>query len=303
MMDLIKSQLEQKGHKAFIVSVGILEQLKKDLLELKETGILNDSQRHIVENMYNFELPKVDFEIKSIILVAKQNYLSRLIFSYKGNKIPVMIPPGYNDYMDAPSLVEGFLREVMGQEGYHCCATPALPNKLLAVRSGFAKYGRNNIVYVEGLGSFCQIYPFYSDLPTDSKIFSEIAPMAMCAKCGACVRCCPTGALLEERFLMDNMRCLTFFNEKGNKPFPEWINSSAHNAIYGCTCCQEVCPQNKEQLKKQIEETEFTEEETLLLLEGKELTSLPELLKKKIRKVNMELFISAVPRNLEVLFK
>jgi epoxyqueuosine reductase len=37
--------------------------------------------------------------------------------------------------------------------------------KRLAVRSGLARYGRNNVTYVEGMGSFLELSASLTDMP------------------------------------------------------------------------------------------------------------------------------------------
>ena len=66
-----------------------------------------------------------------------------------------------------------WLRAV-GKEGYRI-ATPILPLKLLAVHGGIAEYGRNNITYVSGMGSFMRLTAVYSDMPCETDHWREVA--------------------------------------------------------------------------------------------------------------------------------
>ncbi|MGE5677599.1 MAG: 4Fe-4S double cluster binding domain-containing protein, partial [Pseudomonadota bacterium] len=212
------------------------------------------------------------------------------------------MPPGANDYFDAHDRIEHFLQQPLGEKGHKFKATPMLPNKLLAARSGFAKYGRNNITYIDGMGSFCQVYLFYTDIPVEKRSFSEELIMERCAGCGACTKACPTGAIIKDRFLLDCERCLTFFNEDEGYPFPEWIDPKAHHALWGCYRCQEVCPVNREQVLKPIEEVLFNEEETKILLAGGPIDTFPDRLKNEIKRLNLEEYLPVVPRNLSAIF-
>jgi len=47
----------------------------------------------------------------------------------------------------------------------HRTAKPQLPLKTLAVCSGLAEHGRNNLCYVPGMGSFFQRVGIFSSLP------------------------------------------------------------------------------------------------------------------------------------------
>ena len=303
MLAHIQEALAKQGHKAALVSLDILDRLQEDLSDLQDKEKINDYQNRLIEKRYDWKLPEADFEIKSILIVGKANTVTRLRFQFNGKEIPILMPPGYNEYTDAHDRVEHFLQQLLGEKGFQCKPTPMLPNKLLAVRSGFAKYGRNNIAYIEGMGSFCQIYLFYSDIPIEKYPFSEDLNMKSCASCGACIKACPTGAIMKDRFLLDCKRCLTFFNEDEEYPFPDWIDPKVHHALYGCYRCQEICPVNKVQVLKPIEEVLFTEEETKILLEGGPIDAYPDRLKNEIKRLNIEEYLPVVPRNLNAIFK
>jgi epoxyqueuosine reductase len=302
MLTYIQKALAEQGHTAAMVSLDILEKLQEDLKSLKNKEELNDFQNRLIEERYEWQLPEVDFEIRSILIVGKKNTMTQLKFKYKGKEIPVIMPPGYNEYFTAPDSMEHFLKQLLAEKGYKCKTTPMLPNKLLAVRSGFAKYGRNNIVYIDGMGSFCQIYLYYTDIPVEKYPFSEELIMKKCTTCGACAKVCPTGAIMEDRFLLDCKRCLTFLNETGGYPFPDWVEPKVHHALYGCNRCQEICPVNREQFKKPMEEVLFNELETGILLQGGSIDDFPNRLKNEIKRLNIEGYLSAVPRNLHAIF-
>ena len=141
-----------------------------------------------------------------------------------------------------------------------------LPEKLLATRSGLAKYGKNNITYVEGMGSFVALRVFVSDMPPGRSEWSEPQVMKACNRCKACLNECPTGAIVADRFLVHAERCLTFFNE-GSEEFPGWINRSWHNSLVGCMKCQLVCPVNKLFFNWVEDGEDFDETETRLILD------------------------------------
>ena len=112
---------------------------------------------------------------------------------------------------------------------------------------GLGQYGRNNICYVPGMGSFHRLWAFYSDLVWQEDNWQEAQMMASCQNCSVCLRNCPTGAITSERFLLHAERCITFHNEQpGDVPFPTWMDPCWHNCLIGCSYCQNVCPQNKD---------------------------------------------------------
>jgi epoxyqueuosine reductase len=126
--------------------------------------------------------------------------------------------------------------------------------------------------------------------------------MKKCATCGGCAKACPTGAIMKDRFLLDCKRCLTYLNENEGNPFPEWVDPKAHHALYGCYHCQQICPVNREQLSKPVEEVLFNAEETKILLESGLIDSFPDRLKSVIKRLNIEEYLPVLPRNLNAIF-
>jgi epoxyqueuosine reductase len=165
-----------------------------------------------------------------------------------------------------------------------------------------AKYGKNNIAYVEGLGSFIRLKAFVSDMPTDRGDWLEPQVMKECDRCKACLKGCPTKAIVPERFLIHAERCITFLNEWPEE-FPEWIKPAWHNSIIGCMKCQLVCPVNKPFVKWMEEGETFTEAESELLLKGVPLDNIPPETAHKLKRGYMLEYLDVLPRNLRVLVK
>ena len=64
--------------------------------------------------------------------------------------------------------------------------------KLVAARSGPGRYGRNNICYVEGMGSFHGLEAFYINYPSGADDWQKIEMMDICSSCLLCMENCPT---------------------------------------------------------------------------------------------------------------
>jgi epoxyqueuosine reductase len=303
MIESVENEIFNNGDKAKLISIKYLESIKKEIEELKDTGFLNDFQKFIVNDLYELDLPETEFEIKSILVVASPSpAFVKVAFNWQGEKVPLVIPSTYIDMNSAPKIIEQYLDGFLNNTGYHIKYAPKLPRKLLAVKSGLGEYGRNNICYVDGLGSFLNLSLYFSDIPCAEENLRDIEQMDLCKTCKACLNNCPTGAIIEDRFLVNNERCLTYFNESDSKSdFPEWISPLAHNSVVGCCRCQAICPKNKEYLNNIVEPVEFNEEETLLLLEGKPLEQFSKELALKIEKLDMSDYLNALPRNLKAL--
>lgn len=303
MIELIKQEILKHGDRAKIVPIKCLQKIKQDAERIINSGLLNNFQKDIVNSFHGIDLPDTDFEICSIIIVASPSpSLVKVTFNWKGKRIPLMLPAAYIDNVTAPTDIEHYLNEFLNPRGYYIKYSPRLPRKLLAVRSGLGVYGRNNICYIEGMGSFLNLALYFSNISCMEENWHEIRQMDVCRNCKACLNNCPTGAIINERFLINNERCLTYFNEADAKwDFPEWVHPSLHHCIYGCLKCQNICPKNKEYLDNIVEPVEFSEEEAQLLLEGKPLEQFPEKMKQKVKELDMFDYLAALPRNLKIL--
>jgi epoxyqueuosine reductase len=196
-----------------------------------------------------------------------------------------------------------FLSEYLNPLGYKVFPV-SLPEKLLAVCSGLAEYGKNNITYVEGMGSFYSPVAFLSDLPCTGDEWFEPGIMEKCHNCKACLIKCPTGAITADRFLIYAEKCLVFHNERSSDyPFPGWINNNFHNCVVGCMLCQQFCPVDKPFLNWFDGNEEFSKEESLLIMQGAAIDLLPSETKAKLERLELVEYYNLLPRNLGVLFE
>lgn len=306
MVGLIEKEVKKHGDRAKVFPARNLKRLEQDSRNTMDSGLLDKFQKNIVNGFQDINLPNLDFTIRSIIIVASPSPSTVTVnFNWQGEKVPLKLPSTYMDMTTAPLRIESYLNDFLKSMNYQIKYAPRLPRNLLAVRSGLGTYGRNNLCYVEGLGSFINLVPFYSNIPCEDDIWHEMLQMDICKSCKACLDNCPTGAIVEERFLIKTERCLTYYNEVDSKwDFPEWVDKSSHNSIYGCSRCQDVCNVNKRYIDdNKIKPIEFTEEETSLLLEGKPIEELSRRMKRKIKVLNMSNYLAALPRNLNILLK
>ncbi|MFH0768298.1 MAG: 4Fe-4S double cluster binding domain-containing protein [Chloroflexota bacterium] len=259
----IQDRMRQVGYKAKTVSITHLSEVQEAVGKLVRQGLLN-KQLHERWHFYlktNENLP----EAKTIIVVAMPQPFTRLRFEWQGMTYLADIPPTYFTKAD-DYRAEVILHNVLETTGYKI-AKAHLALKTLAVRSGLARYGKNNISYVSRMGSFCQLVAFYSDCPCEKDNWQELKEMEACEKCSLCRESCPTGSISVDRFLIHAENCLGSLNER--KPdFPYWVQLQPdwRNALIGCMRCQFVCPVDKPYLHKIVAGLSFSEEETGLIL-------------------------------------
>ncbi|UCE19271.1 MAG: epoxyqueuosine reductase [Gemmatimonadota bacterium] len=297
----LQGHLTNGGFKSAIVSIRHLSELRDNLEQLLESGLLNrDFYDEIVSRLdlyWDFEPPADLPGIQSIILVAAPVLKVRVPVTVSGKTSCVIIPPNYLNSTDKE--MKDILSHCSQRYGLRFVEA-ILPEKLLAVRSGLARYGRNNIAYIDGWGSYFRLRTFFSDVPCPPDHWWEMKMMDLCDSCSGCRKMCPTGAISEGRFLIRCERCLTFYNE-GPEDFPEWIDSAWHNCLIGCMICQDICPANRK-FTDWIDGGEaFTEEETMMIWDGIPLDKLPRVMAEKLGKLNMIDDYGLLRRNLRVL--
>ncbi len=146
---------------------------------------------------------------------------------------------------NASHQAAGTLAEWMRGQGMGAAARPLLPHKATCVGAGFARYGRNGLSYMDGLGSRYQLELVVTDeqLDADEGVRAERALSARCANCGACAKACPVGALMGNG-LVDTGKCLRAL--AANDMMDARVRPLVGASLLGCDICQRVCPMNRE---------------------------------------------------------
>lgn len=255
----VQHRMLQSGYKFRTVSITHLPEVQEAVGRLVRQGLVN---KQLYERWHfylktNENLP----EAKTIIIIAMPHPITRVWFKCKGIDYPADIPPDYAKTANE-SRAEEILNNVLRTAGYKI-ARAHLALKTLAVRSGLARYGRNNITYVSGMGSLCTLVAFYTDWPCQADNWQESKAMEACENCSLCRESCPTGSIPVDRFLIHAENCLGSLQEM-NPDSPYWVQLQPdwHNALVGCMRCQFVCPVNRPYLNKIVAGPSFSEEET-----------------------------------------
>lgn len=283
-MNLLRP-LNNYGLKYEIISCYHLPELEREYISAIQSHNLDKKLFNRYLSHLDFKIPRNFPEAQSIIVVASPSFCSEAGFKYSGKDYRFTIPPTYRRYNDLEAEILNTISSYLKPAGYKAVAA-SLPHKLLAVHSGLAFYGKNNITYVEGMGSFYQLATFFSDLRVEDERWYDLRMFDRCNTCSACVKVCPTKAINSEKFMINAERCITFFNENGYE-FPEWISPKAHNSLIGCMLCQYNCPENKKKRDIVDYKVEFTEEETLRIINSRELSELNAELRTKLNSLDL----------------
>jgi len=294
----LMQEVSRHGDRLQIIPIKRIGDLKADIEEYRSTEELNSFQTYLLNDKFNYEIPEADFPIRSVLLLAIPHPMyAEVLLTHDGKTIRCK-----SLVMSDFRGTEEYLTEALAYRGYHIVPAPEIPLKRLAVRTGMSIYGRNNITYIEGMGSQFSYAAFYSDVIAESDPWRGIRVAPSCKNCTACLRSCPTGAIRSDRFLIDNERCLSYLNENKGE-FPAWVSKTAHHCLYDCLQCQIICPMNMPFIQTPVSLYEFSEDETRQLLSGAPLNQLSPDLVDRIELLGMGEWLEGLPRNILTLFE
>ncbi len=269
---------------------------------------LNQISQHAVFQKYirnkHFILPDDFSNAKYIIILAQRKKIAVINVHYQQKIHHILIPPNYYfDDITSDTLLDLVRHEIVSDLKYRVYSTRTFHLKLLAVRSGLGRYGRNNICYVDGMGSFFTLHTYLTDFPFDHDDWTDLHMMDLCHHCRLCMDLCPTGSIREDPFVIDVDRCLPLYNEIPGL-FPSWVTPTMHSALEGCLICQRSCPANREVIKQTVQFEDITEEETVKLLRGDKESEFAASIARKTKMFDnsdANYFLPVLQRNLSVL--
>ncbi len=297
----VLAALENDGCIAKAVPVRRLEQLKEDILSLRNTGALDERVYNDYLVSMKYEVPETFPDAKSMIVIAVPQPQLKIAFTWKGKRVETVVPPTYAFGREVDERVKKVIIESVAPDELRL-EKAVVPLKTLASRSGLTLYGRNNIAYVPKKGSFLRLTAFFTELVFEDDAWGDRKMLPACKTCRNCLKACPNGVIGEDRFLIRVEKCLTFLNEQSSdKEFPGWVDPEAHNAIVGCMHCQRVCPYDKDLVGSYTDGGEFSEAETAYLLRGAFEGEKAKSMEDKLKRIGLDL--SVFPRNLKVLLE
>ena len=116
----------------------------------------------------------------------------------------------------------------------------ALPEKECALAAGLGFKGLNGLVIHPDYGTFFVI----GELVTDFLFAFDRPLQETCMECGLCMKNCPVGAISKDG--IDYTRCLSEVTQrKGELTETEQAKIEKNGLMWGCDCCQNCCPYNR----------------------------------------------------------
>jgi epoxyqueuosine reductase len=260
--DSLRQWARDRGYKIAWGSPEIIQWARADLLARREARELDEELfREVLVSVSTIQLPGW---ATSVVVVATPSATFRVSFDLGDRVLETILPPTYHRYRETFEEVRRDLQASIlpGSRVEQLNA----PLKAVASRLGLVRYGRNNISYAAGIGSYLQLCGYVTDAQLPGADRSPQPPMLQdeCDGCDTCRLACPTGAIDRDRVLLHAERCLTFANELPG-PWPEWVPATAHHCLLGCLACQRCCPANP-RLEMAESGVTFTSDETRVLL-------------------------------------
>lgn len=117
----------------------------------------------------------------------------------------------------------------------------------LAEKAGLGWVGKHSLLLNKEAGSWFFLGELLVDIPlpvTSIETKSESPEENNCGSCVACIKICPTKAIVEP-YVVDARRCISYFTIESPDPIPLELRPLMGNRIYGCDDCQLICPWNK----------------------------------------------------------
>jgi epoxyqueuosine reductase len=296
------------AYKFRTLPAGRFPELQKEYGSVRNAGRLSPNKTFLKQiAALNFSLPSDFPQAKSAVVVATFSKTMAANFELDDETHQVTVPPQYyRDELNPETLPSVVRNDILKTPSARIMdITERVPLKLLAARSGLGRYGRNNMIFVDGMGSYNLLWAFLSDVPAAEDHWSELDVLDACNHCSHCDRACPTECILRGDFIIDAGRCITLYNENDGK-FPNFILPSMHHALMGCMKCQTRCPENGGFGELFGSLGEVTSAETRQVLQGAPDDSLLASLRKKLPGFpaleSKELF-PVLTRNLKVLIR
>jgi len=320
MLAAIDRAFREAGFHHRVVGVEVVQELNETLAMLLDRELLSESLYAEYAGSMQFAPPPGMGEVRSLVVVATPSPPVKVLFHLGTGPVEAIIPPTYISSAVRARCQE-LLSGILGPAGFSAARVP-VPAKLLAVRTGLAEYGRNNIAYVIGLGSFFRLDTFATDadlipageprgglsrfivggLDPVSGHWSAPRRMGSCSACKACYHACPTGCIPHpwEGVVIDVKRCLTYLDEHEGE-WPDWLGPASHDSLVGCMRCQRACPTNKHHFRREARVAEFDQAETALILKNLPAEELPAPLRAKLEQLDLDGYSTVLGRNLLAL--
>jgi epoxyqueuosine reductase len=290
-----------RGWQARVLPAARLDDVKARLAQIIPQGEFSPSLAAYLGKWNESELPASP-TARSVVVGAVARPLTQALLTWRGRERLVQVPPHYAGYRTVPDGLAAAVGTALEPFDFSAARCEP-PLKTMAACAGLARYGRNNIAYVDGLGSYLMLAACATDAPPPmGTTWTEPQPLDRCDGCVACRRACPTTAIRADRFLLHTGRCLTLHNEE-TEPLPEWIEPRWHHVAVGCLRCQLACPVNASVELLVAPPERFDAAETEAILAAEPIGTRTAATQAKLERCGLDYSPELMARNLRLLLE
>jgi epoxyqueuosine reductase len=118
--------------------------------------------------------------------------------------------------------------------------TAPVMERPLAARAGLGWQGKHTNLVSRAFGSWL----FLGEVFTTLEIEPDGPEADHCGSCDACMRACPTDAIVAP-YRLDPTLCISYLTIEHKDPIDSTLMAAMGNRVYGCDDCLAVCPWNK----------------------------------------------------------
>src|SRR4030042_782098 len=138
---------QARGYRAAWCGIEAVSQALRYVLGLRETGALDEAFYRRTLTWLENQGTGVEPGEVSVILVAVPRPAHVVRFDYRGGSFDLALPPTYHNYSGFFEVVRKDLEGYFKGRAPLQLRTVKAPLKTLAARTGFARYGKNNLAY------------------------------------------------------------------------------------------------------------------------------------------------------------
>jgi epoxyqueuosine reductase len=209
--------------------------------------------------------PSLLFEGAKSAIVVLQNYFPKEELKFPQNTRIAKYAYGHDYHFVVKEKLNKLLdliKQQVSVEGRAFVDSAPVMERALARKAGLGWIGKHSLLINKELGSFV----FIGVLLVNIELAYDLSfDQNLCGTCTKCIDVCPTSAIVEPR-IVDARKCLAYQTIENKGEIPASISKTNPGWIFGCDCCQDVCPWNR----KAIANTEKLFEPLPQLLDIKE---------------------------------
>ncbi len=207
-------------------------------------GTMNYMERNVSARLNPTELLP---DAKSIISIGVNYYPTMSDLSGRQSRFNVSKYAWGEDYHIVLRKILENLRSGLTQlcpnlRGRICVDTAPFMDKYWAQMAGLGWQGKHTNLASREFGSWLLLGNLIINIEADK--YNNPHPNH-CGKCNACIKACPTGAIIAP-YQLDATRCISYWTiESRAERFPDYIIQNLQSCIFGCDLCISACPFNR----------------------------------------------------------